>query len=222
MPDNSSINSKTNAASSASSGIPKRPTWPTWVSTRCSIAGRRARVSLLPTARRSRVSRDGLCGGRVQRRIARAAARADRHRARSLLDGRREQTDQRAADSHRLRSRPDCDLPQRQPRQRQRAARRARAPGFDLPVKQRHRSRAAPLRALEGRQRRRTRHRFGLADSRRVFAPDDDEGSADRRARSPRLPPARARPAGRCVCRLFGNVRDGSHRRHLRTRHRAG
>ena len=48
-------------------------------------------------------------------------------------------------------------LPQRQPRQRARAARRARAAGFDLPVEQRHRGRPAPLRAIEGAHASRTR-----------------------------------------------------------------
>ena len=48
------------------------------------------------------------------------------------------------------------------------------------------------------------------------------QGSADRGPRSARLPAARARPARRRVRRLLGNVRDGSDRRDLRARRRAG
>ena len=102
------------------------------------------------------------------------AARADGDRPRALLDGRREQAAQRAADPDRLRARPDRDLPQRQPRQRARAARRARAAGLDLPVEQRHRSRPAPLRAVEGAQRRGRDRRVGVAGAGRVLAGDAD------------------------------------------------
>ena len=51
----------------------------------------------------------------------------------ALLDRRREQARERAADPHRLRARPDRHRPQRQPRQRAGAARRAGPRGFDLP-----------------------------------------------------------------------------------------
>ena len=113
-------------------------------------------------------------------------------------------------------------LPQRQPRQRARAARRARAAGLDLPVEQRHRGHPAPLRAVEGAQRRGRHRRVGVAGAGRVLAGDADEGSPDRGPRSARLPAARARPARRRVRRLLGNLRDGPDRRDLRARRRAG
>ena len=48
------------------------------------------------------------------------------------------------------------------------------------------------------------------------------QGSADRGPRSAWLPAAGARPARRRRRRLLGDLRDGSHRRHLRARRRAG
>ena len=104
------------------------------------------------------------------------AARTGRHRPRALLDRRREQAAERAADPDRLRPRPDRALPQRQHRERPRAARRSGAAGIDLPVQQRHRSDPAPLRALEGAQRRGRDRRVGVAGAGRVFA-----GHADAR-----------------------------------------
>ena len=85
------------------------------------------------------------------------ASRAHRHRPHALLDRRREQARERAAVPDRLRPRPDRRRAQRQPRQRARAARRARAQRLDLPDQQRHRSRPAPLRALEGAARSKRR-----------------------------------------------------------------
>ena len=55
---------------------------------------------------------------------------------------------------------------------------------------------------------------FSLADA--------HEGSADRGPRSARLPAARARAARRRLRRSLGNLRDGSDRRHLCPRRRAG
>ena len=151
------------------------------------------------------------------------AARAARDRPRALLDGRREQAAQRAADPDRLRARPDRALPQRQPRQRARAARRAGAAGVDLPVEQRHRGRSCT--STRGRRRASVEDAIVesvVAGAGRVLARDADEGPADRGPRSARLPAARARPARRCLRRLLGDVRDGSHRRDLRARRRAG
>ena len=48
-----------------------------------------------------------------------------------------------------------------------------------------------------------------------------DQEPADRRARSARVPSARARPARRRLDRLFGDLRARSDRRHLRPRRRA-
>ena len=139
-------------------------------------------------------------------------------RPRALFDGRGEQAAQRAADPDRLRARPDRHLPQRQHRQRARAARRSGAAGLDLPVEQRHRGDPAPLRAIEGAQRRGRDRRIGGAGPGRVLAGDADQGQADCRPRSARLPAARARPPRRRLRRLLGNLRDGSDRRHLRAR----
>ena len=79
-----------------------------------------------------------------------------------------------------------------------RAARRAGAAGLDLPVEQRHRGHPAPLRALEGAHRSRTRSssrcRRCRARSRSCML---TQGPADRRPRSARLPAARARPPRR-------------------------
>ena len=114
-------------------------------------------------------------------------------------------------------------LPQRQPGQRRRAARRARPAGLDLPVEQRHRGRAAPLRAVEGRRASRTPIVESVSQVQGAFSfVMMTQGSADRRARSARVPAARARPARRRVGRLLGDVRDGSDRRDLRARRRAG
>ena len=52
--------------------------------------------------------------------------------------------------------------------------------------------------------------RIGLAGAGRVFARAADEGSADRRARSARLPAADARPPWRCLYRLLRDLRARS------------
>ena len=146
-----------------------------------------------------------------------------RDRPRALFDGRREQARERAAVPDRLRARADRHLPQRQPRQRARAARRARAAGLDLPATSSdtevvlHLYARSKARIGRGRARR-----IGRAGAGRVLARAAHEGSPDRGARSARLPAARARPARRCLGRLLGNLRDGSDRRHLRARRRAG
>ena len=85
-------------------------------------------------------------------------------------------------------------VPQRQPRQRRRAARRARARGRDLPDHQRHRGGRAPVRALAAttapRRRSSRRCRRCAAPSRSCMM---TEGPADRRPRSARVPAAGAR-----------------------------
>ena len=92
---------------------------------------------------------------------------------------------------------------------------------LDLPDQQRYRSRPSPLRALEGADRRGGAGRIDRAGPGRVLARAADQEPADRVARSPRVPAARARAARRRLDRLLGNVRDGSDRRDLRSRHRA-
>ena len=128
-----------------------------------------------------------------------APARAAGHRSRPLLDGRREQALECPADPDRLRARPDRHLPQRQPRERRRAPRRARSSGLDLPVRQRHRGRAAPVRPFEGGVGRRRDRRVGGPGSGRVFVPDADQGSAHGGPRPAWVPPAGARPPRRRV-----------------------
>ena len=154
-------------------------------------------------------------------RGARVPARAHRHRAHALLDRGREPAAERAADPDRLRPRPDRDRAQRQPGQRGRAARAAGPRRIDLPDQQRHRGGAAPLRALARAHGRRRAGRVDLPGQRGVFVRAADEGSADRRARSARLPPARARAARRRLHRLLRNLRARSDRRHLHPRRRA-
>ena len=147
--------------------------------------------------------------------------RAHRHRPHALLDRGREQAAQRAADPDRLRARPDRHRAQRQPGERERAARPAGPRRIDLPDQQRHRGRPASLRALARAHGRGRAGRVDLAGQRRVFVRAADEGSADRRARSARLPSARARPARRRLHRLFRDLRARSDRRDLRPRRRA-
>ena len=60
-----------------------------------------------------------------------------------------------------------------------------------------------------------------VAGAGRVFARAAHQGSADRRARSARVPAADARPAGRRLHRLLGDVRARSDRRRVDPRHRA-
>ena len=94
--------------------------------------------------------------------------------------------------------------------------------GSIFQTQQRHRSHAAPVRALEGADRRRRARRVDLAGQRRVLARAADEGPPDCGARSARLPSARARPARRRLDRVLGNLRARSDRRDLRPRRRAG
>ena len=150
------------------------------------------------------------------------AAGASGDRPHALFDGGREPDQQRAAVPDRLRPRTDRRRPQRQSRQRARAARRAGAGRRDLPDQQRYRSPAAPVRAVQGAVGRGSADRVDYADPRRVFARAADEGSPDRGARSARLPSARARPARRRVDRVLRDVRARSDWRDLRARHRAG
>ena len=97
---------------------------------------------------------------------------------------------QRAADPDRLRPRPDRHRAQRQPRERAASCATAGPRRLDLPDQQRHRGRAAPLRPLARAHGRRRAGRIDRAGQRRVFARAADEGPADRRARSARLPSA--------------------------------
>ena len=168
------------------------------------------------------VAGDGRGQRLLRRGQARLAGRRHRHRPRPLLDGRVEPHRERPADARRLLARAVRDRPQRQPGQRQRAARRAGAPGRDLPVHLRHRGHRPPLRAVEGRDGGRRGDRGPHRRPRRLLAGDDHEGSARRRARSARLPAARPRPAGRGRGRLLRDLRARSDRRHLRPRRRAG
>ena len=154
-------------------------------------------------------------------RSAGGAARPHRHRPHPLLDRRREPAAERAADPDRLRPRPDRDRAQRQPGERARAARPAGPRRVDLPDQQRHRGRAAPLRALARAHGRGRAGRVDLAGQRRLLVRAADEGSADRRARSARLPSARARAARRRLHRLLRNLRARPDRRHLHPRRRA-
>ena len=108
---------------------------------------------------------DGLRGRDLHPGRAGDAARARRHRPHPLLHGGRELGGQRAAAAHRLRARPGRHLPQRQHRQRPRAARRAGAGRVDLPDQQRHRGGAAPVRAVQGRRRSKTRSSRRLPSS---------------------------------------------------------
>ena len=100
-----------------------------------------------------------------------AAARADGDRPRPLLDRRREQAVERAADPDRLRARPDRHLPQRQPRQR------AASCATSSCARARSSSRAATPRwcCTSTRDRRRATRRgrdrrVGVAGAGRVFA----------------------------------------------------
>ena len=113
--------------------------------------------------------------------------------------------------------------PQRQPRQCRRAARRARAA-----TGRSSRPTATPRSSCTS-----TRGRRPAPSRRRVVESVSQvqgafslvmmtQGPADRRARSARVPPARARAARRRVRRLLGDVRDGPDRRHLHARRRAG
>ena len=151
--------------------------------------------------RRARAARqaDGLRQRDLRRSHARDAARHSRHRPHALLDGRRQQAVERAADPDRLRARPGRHLPQRQHRQRERSPRAPGSRRLDLPDQQRHRSRAASLRAVAGRIGRGCAGRVDHAADRRVLVRADHQGQPDRRARSARLPPAGARPARRCL-----------------------
>ncbi len=69
---------------------------------------------------------------------------------------------------------------------------------------------------------RRCDRRVGDPADRRVFAGADHPGPARRGARPSRVPPARARQAGRLVGGVFGNLRARPDWRHLRARRRAG
>ena len=64
--------------------------------------------------------------------------------------------------------------------------------------------------------------RVDRAGSRRLLARPSDKEPTDRRARSPWLPAARARPPRRRLDRLLGDVRARPHRRAVRARRRAG
>ena len=106
---------------------------------------------------------------------------------------------ERAADSDRLRARTDRDLPQRQPGQRAAScATSSFATGLDLPDR---RSDTEVVLHLYARSRgadgRRGDRRGDLAGAGAFSLRAADEGSADRRARSARLPAARARPPRR-------------------------
>ncbi len=159
--------------------------------------------------RRARAARqeDGLRQRDLRRSHARHAAGHDRHRPHPLFDRRREQAVERAADPDRLRARPGRHLPQRQHRQRQRSARAAGSRRIDLPDQQRHRGGAAPVCAIAGRLDRGRAGRGDHAADRRVLVRVDHQGQPDRGARPARLPPARARPARRCVGGDVGNLR---------------
>ena len=94
--------------------------------------------------------------------------------------------------------------------------------GLDLPDQQRHRGRAASVRAIAGGARTSRPLIESLAQvQRRVLVRHADAGPADRRARSARLPSARARPARRRLGRLLRDLRARPDRRHLRARRRA-
>ena len=159
--------------------------------------------------RRARAARqeDGLRQRDLRRSHARHAAGHGRHRPHPLLDRRRQQAVERAADPDRLRARPGRHLPQRQHRQRQRSARSAGSRRIDLPDQQRHRGGAAPVCAIAGRIGRRRAGRGDYPADRRVLVCVDHQGQPDRGARSARLPPARARAARRCVGGDVGNLR---------------
>ena len=161
---------------------------------------------------------DGSCRGRLLGENAREAAGPHRHRPRALFHRGRQQDRQRPAHSHRLRARADCHRAQRQSGQCERAEGRAGPPRLDLPDEHRHRSDSAPVCAIaRGKQRRRDR-RSDFARAGSVFAGVDDQGQADRGARSARVPSAGPGPARRRRDRLLGDVRARSHRRDLRAR----
>ena len=130
---------------------------------------------------------------------------------------------ERAAVPHRLRARADRHLPQRQPGRTPTSCATElvdqgsifqSSSDTEVVLHLYARSKAAHRR---GRDRR-----LGDAGAGRVLVPDDDQRSADRGPRSARLPAAGARPARRRVRRLLGDLRDGSDRRDLRARRRAG
>ncbi len=140
-----------------------------------------------PGERRHRIRRRGARPPReehglrqrdLRRGYARDASRHDRNRPHPLLDRRREQALERAADPHRLRARPGRHLPQRQHRQRERDPRAAGARRIDLPDQQRHRSRPASLCPLAGRIDRGRDRRVDHAADRRVLVRDDHQGRA--------------------------------------------
>ena len=164
----------------------------------------------------------GVRGRRFRRPDHRRPDRAGRDRPRAVLDVRGQPPRQRAADPHRLRPWPDRPLPQRQPRERQRAARRPGSARLDLPDQQRHRGHPAPLREVGGSDRGGRHRRIGVAGARRLLAGDADAGAPDRGARSPRLPPARPRTPRRRPRDQLRDVRPRPDRSQLRAGRRAG
>ena len=152
-----------------------------------------------------------------------APGRHERRRPRPVFDGRRERAQERAADPHRLRARRDRDLPQRQSRERAGAARRRSSREGSIFQTTSDTEVLLHLYARsKARDARAGADRGGLAGAGRVLARAADEGSADCRARSARVPAADARPARRRLHRLLRDVRARSDRRRVDSRHRAG
>ena len=151
-PIHDSTNSTKSAAWWPSTATRKRPSWPTWACTRCSIAGRRARASAPATADEISLPQvHGPRGGYFHRPRAGDAARRAGHRPHPLFHRRRYRAAQRAAVFGGLqqgaawRSRTTATSPTP-------AELRARsgAPRLHLPGQQRHRSGSAPGGAFLG------------------------------------------------------------------------
>ena len=103
----------------------------------------------------------------------------------------------------------------------ERAEGRARQARIDLPDQHRYRSDSSSVCAIAGGDERRGDRRGHFTRAGRLLARADDEGSADRRARSARVPSFGARAPRRRRHRLLGDVRARPDRRHLRSRRRA-
>ena len=205
---------KTSAVFSESSDIPRPPTSPTLASTRSSTAGQESAGIASADGEKLRISR---AMGQV--------AEAFNEQTLQTLPGHiaightRYST---AGESKLENAQPfliDCAhgqiavAPQRQPRQRARAARRAGPQRIDFSDEQRHGSHPAPLCTIEGGVGRRGAQRIHRPGPRRVLARPADQEPADRRARSSRVPAARARPPRRRLDRLLRDVRPRLDRR---------
>ena len=154
------------------------------------------------------------------RRDDRSAPRAKRDRPCPLFDDRRDGAAQRPAIVRRIRVRRSRRRPQRQSDERAHAEARTDPRRRDLPVDDRHRSRAAARRALAPDQNRRSLRRGAGRNRRRLRARRADQQEADRRAGSTRHPPAGPRRARGQPDPRLGDLCARHHRGEIRSRHR--